>query len=104
MRQGRAQPAAREHRRRRHASCPTRSSRKVVKTRKPLIVSDALHDDEFKNALSVVNLKLSSVMCVPLLERGDLLGLIYVGNDNVAQLFEETHLRGADHLRRRRRR
>ncbi|HXI59985.1 MAG TPA: sigma 54-interacting transcriptional regulator [Polyangia bacterium] len=65
---------------------------RVVKSRKPLIISDALSDSEFKNSLSVVNLKLTSVMCVPLLERGNMLGIIYVGNDNVAQLFEETHL------------
>jgi transcriptional regulator with GAF, ATPase, and Fis domain len=65
---------------------------RVVKTRKPLIISDALTDAEFKNSLSVVNLKLTSVMCVPLLERGNMLGVIYVGNDNVAQLFEESHL------------
>jgi len=65
---------------------------RVVKSRKPLIISDALSDSEFKNSLSVVNLKLTSVMCVPLLERGNMLGVIYVGNDNVAQLFEEAHL------------
>jgi transcriptional regulator with GAF, ATPase, and Fis domain len=65
---------------------------RVVKTRKPIIISDALTDEEFKNSLSVVNLKLTSVMCVPLLERGNILGVIYVGNDNVAQLFEEAHL------------
>jgi transcriptional regulator with GAF, ATPase, and Fis domain len=65
---------------------------RVVKSRKPLIISDALSDAEFKNSLSVVNLKLTSVMCVPLLERGNMLGVIYVGNDNVAQLFEEGHL------------
>jgi transcriptional regulator with GAF, ATPase, and Fis domain len=65
---------------------------RVVKSRKPLIISDALTDAEFKNSLSVVNLKLTSVMCVPLLERGNILGVIYVGNDNVAQLFEESHL------------
>jgi transcriptional regulator with GAF, ATPase, and Fis domain len=65
---------------------------RVVKSRKALIISDALSDSEFKNSLSVVNLKLTSVMCVPLLERGNMLGIIYVGNDNVAQLFEESHL------------
>src|SRR5215471_20633481 len=65
---------------------------RVVRTRKPIIISDALTDEEFKNSLSVVNLKLTSVMCVPLLERGNILGVIYVGNDNVAQLFEESHL------------
>jgi transcriptional regulator with GAF, ATPase, and Fis domain len=65
---------------------------KVVETRKALIVSDALSDAQFKNSLSVMNLKLTSVMCVPLLERGNLIGLIYVGNDNVRQLFDEASL------------
>jgi transcriptional regulator with GAF, ATPase, and Fis domain len=64
----------------------------VVKTRQPLIISDALNDEAFRNSLSVVNLKLTSVMCVPLLERGNMLGVIYVGNDNVAQLFAQPHL------------
>ncbi|MFW5966473.1 MAG: sigma 54-interacting transcriptional regulator, partial [Persicimonas sp.] len=66
---------------------------KVVETKEPLIVSDALSDSEFNSSQSVVNLNLSSVMCVPLLERGRLLGLLYVGNENVANLFEERHLR-----------
>src|SRR5262252_4887081 len=65
---------------------------RVVRTRKPLIISDALTDEEFKNSLSVVNLKLTSVMCVPLLERGNILGVIYVGNDHVAELFDQSHL------------
>jgi hypothetical protein len=65
---------------------------KVVQTKKAVIVSDALHDQEFSNAMSVMSLKLSSVMCVPLLERGNLLGVLYVGNDSVAQLFDESHL------------
>ncbi|HEX2570292.1 MAG TPA: sigma 54-interacting transcriptional regulator [Polyangia bacterium] len=65
---------------------------KVVRTRKPLIVSDAMRDAEFQNAMSVMNLRLSSVMCVPLLERGNLLGVIYVGNDSVADLFDPTTL------------
>ena len=64
----------------------------VIKQRKPLIVSDALSDDQFSTAKSVMNLKLSSVMCVPLLERGNLLGLIYVGNDNIIDLFDEANL------------
>jgi transcriptional regulator with GAF, ATPase, and Fis domain len=65
---------------------------RVMKSRTPLIISDALSDAEFKNSLSVVNLRLTSVLCVPMLERGNTLGLIYVGNDNVVQLFDETHL------------
>ncbi len=65
---------------------------KVIENKKPLIVSDALSDAQFRNSLSVVNLRLTSVMCVPLLERGTLIGVIYVGNDHVAQLFDESSL------------
>jgi transcriptional regulator with GAF, ATPase, and Fis domain len=66
--------------------------KKVVETRQPLIISDALNDTSFKNSLSVMNLRLTSVMCVPMLERGNLIGIIYLGNDNVAQLFDQAAL------------
>jgi transcriptional regulator with GAF, ATPase, and Fis domain len=61
---------------------------RVVETEEPVIVSDALNDSAFGNAESVVNLRLNSVMCVPLRERGRLMGLIYVGNDRVKNLFD----------------
>ncbi|RJO72610.1 MAG: GAF domain-containing protein [Myxococcales bacterium] len=60
---------------------------RVIQTRRPVIVSDALNDEQFKSSASVLNLKLSSVMCVPLIARGSLLGIIYVGNNNVINLF-----------------
>jgi transcriptional regulator with GAF, ATPase, and Fis domain len=64
----------------------------VVKTQKPIIVSDALHDEQFKNSLSVMNLKLCSVMAAPLAVKGDLLGLLYVGNNNLINLFDQAAL------------
>ena len=39
-----------------------------------------------------MNLKLCSVMCAPLMAQGELLGILYVGNDNVVNLFEESSL------------
>ena len=60
---------------------------KVVASRKPLIVNDALNDVEFGKSESVVNFKLSSVMAAPLLDKGQLIGLLYVGNDRVAHQF-----------------
>jgi len=65
---------------------------KVIRSRKPLIISDALDDPEFKASESVVNLKLLSIMCVPLMYRGDLFGLIYVGNDRLVNRFEAKSL------------
>jgi len=66
---------------------------KVVATRRPVIISDAMRDTEFAAAKSVMALKLSSVICVPLLDRGQLIGLIYVGNDSIVNLFQEATMR-----------
>lgn len=64
----------------------------VIKSKEPLIVSDALSDEQFKSAESVINLRLSSVMCVPLLVHGNLIGIIYVGNESITNLFEKSTL------------
>jgi transcriptional regulator with GAF, ATPase, and Fis domain len=66
--------------------------RRVVESRKPLVVADALHDDEWSGSSSVVNLKLCSVMCAPLMQKGDVFGVIYLGNDNVVSLFDDRAL------------
>lgn len=63
----------------------------VIASRETLIVSDALKDTTFGASHSVVNLRLCSVLCAPLLYGGELLGLIYVGNDNVVNLFRQSH-------------
>jgi transcriptional regulator with GAF, ATPase, and Fis domain len=65
---------------------------KVVQTKRPIIVHDALHDSEFSQSESVVNFKLSSVMAAPLLDKGQLMGLLYVGNDRVVSRFESPDL------------
>ncbi|MEL6345942.1 MAG: sigma 54-interacting transcriptional regulator [Myxococcota bacterium] len=64
----------------------------VIAQRKSVIVSDAMADRKFGRSRSVVDLKLSSVMCVPLLYRNDLLGVLYLGNDAVTGLFTENDL------------
>jgi len=66
---------------------------KVVRGKKPLMISDAMNDDAFAGAKSVMQLKLTSVICVPLLEGGRLLGIIYVGNDSIASLFAADTMR-----------
>jgi transcriptional regulator with GAF, ATPase, and Fis domain len=66
--------------------------RQVLETARPLIVSDALSDTLFGKSESVVALQLSSVMCVPLLSQGQVVGAIYVGSNRVKHLFERSHL------------
>jgi transcriptional regulator with GAF, ATPase, and Fis domain len=65
---------------------------RVISTLQPLRIEDALHDAEFRASESVVNLKLSSVLCLPLLLRGQLVGAIYLGNDKLASLFTDREL------------
>ncbi|HMV68579.1 MAG TPA: sigma 54-interacting transcriptional regulator [Myxococcota bacterium] len=65
---------------------------RVIETLSPLIVSDAMADARFSKARSVVDLRLSSVMCVPLIHQNDLLGVIYLGNDAITGLFTERDL------------
>ena len=68
---------------------------KVLRTRQPEMVSDALNDTEFQMSRSVIAYKLCSVLCVPLMVRGELLGVIYLGNDNVVNLFTKQALQVA---------
>ena len=65
---------------------------RVLKDRRPLVIADALNDSEFNASLSILSLRLCSVMCVPLMDRGSLIGLLYVGHDNVVNLFDPASL------------
>lgn len=66
--------------------------RSVLDSGRPVIVSDALSDDVFSASASVVALRLSSVMCAPLISQGHVTGALYVGNDRVKGLFQKSQL------------
>ncbi len=66
--------------------------RRVLDSGRPLIVSDALSDDVFRTSESVVAMRLSSVMCAPLVSQGQVTGALYVGNDRVKGLFQKSQL------------
>ena len=66
--------------------------RRVLETGRPVIVSDALSDAQFKSSESVLALQLSSVMCAPFSSQGQVQGVLYVGNDRVKNLFDKNQL------------
>jgi transcriptional regulator with GAF, ATPase, and Fis domain len=66
--------------------------RQVIETKRPVIVSDALTDTTFGKSESVIALKLSSVICAPLLSQGEIVGALYVANDEVKHLFDRRQL------------
>src|SRR5215813_2225184 len=65
---------------------------RVLQSGEPLLVADATSDPAFSASTSVVNLKLSSVLCVPLMHRGQPFGLVYVGSDQVGSHFDRPGL------------
>ena len=64
----------------------------VLTTKKPIIIRDALNDNQFSTSQSIIDMRFCSVMCLPLLDRGAIIGLIYVGNDNIVSQFKPDQL------------
>ncbi len=65
---------------------------RVIQEKKPLIINNVMDNEKFKNAVSVLQLQLNSVMCVPLVERDKLLGVLYLGNSKLPNFFDKTSL------------
>ncbi|GAB4424183.1 MAG: hypothetical protein Kow0031_03040 [Anaerolineae bacterium] len=64
----------------------------VTSTGHPLVLNDAQSDPRFDGARSVINLKLRSIMCVPLVVQGEILGAMYVENRAYRNRFTEDNL------------
>jgi adenylate cyclase len=54
---------------------------------RPVLTSDAQHDDRFSMRQSIVSLGLRSILCVPLVVRDQVTGVIYVDNRLHAGIF-----------------
>lgn len=61
----------------------------VVSTGEPLILRNAMQNERFGQADSVVVLGLRSIMAVPLISRGDTIGAIYVENRAIRNRFSQ---------------
>jgi transcriptional regulator with GAF, ATPase, and Fis domain len=66
--------------------------KKVIEKKEPIVISDALHDEEFSSSLSVINYRLTSVMCAPLTYQGHTFGAIYVSNNSFVNAFDKKSL------------
>lgn len=65
---------------------------RAIKERKALVIADALADESFQRAESVLDLKIQSVMCAPLITKGQLLGALYVENRSAKGVFDDEDL------------
>lgn len=71
-------------------------SRTIVETalrdRHPILSTNAMEDPRFAERTSVQLASVRSVLCVPLMARGDVIGIIYLDNRVRSGLFNEHHL------------
>jgi adenylate cyclase len=61
----------------------------VVKTGQAVVSTDATLDDRFKGQQSVILQNLRSIIAVPLVTKGNVIGAVYVDNPFRASIFEE---------------
>jgi diguanylate cyclase (GGDEF)-like protein len=65
----------------------------VMKNKSPVLISDAETDPEFQLAASIAGQELKSILCVPLKRGARIIGIIYLENNLVANLFDEEALK-----------
>lgn len=59
----------------------------VVEEKRVITIKNALKDEEYEVQMSIVNLKLKSVMCAPMIVKDKVIGIIYVENRTVPGIF-----------------
>ncbi|MBI5359512.1 MAG: GAF domain-containing protein [Planctomycetes bacterium] len=65
---------------------------KVLSEKVSIITSDAKHDPRFQAGISIVQLNIRSALCVPLWERDDVFGVIYLDNLMKSYAFQNQDL------------
>ncbi|NOZ23810.1 MAG: FHA domain-containing protein [Planctomycetes bacterium] len=63
-----------------------------IEENKAILTADAKHDPRFSKSQSIVLHGLRSVMCVPLISRGNILGAIHIESSEGADSFQEEDL------------
>jgi PAS domain S-box-containing protein len=64
----------------------------VARTGISVFTSDALEDERYSKQKSIVELKLRSIMCVPLKSREKIIGIVYLDNSSQANIFLQSDL------------
>ncbi|RME77979.1 MAG: FHA domain-containing protein, partial [Planctomycetota bacterium] len=66
--------------------------KRVIKSKRGLLISDAMNDDRFRENASVVMKNIRSVICAPLVALDRLNGVIYISRASLAYSFAEEDL------------
>ncbi|MEM9950500.1 MAG: GAF domain-containing sensor histidine kinase [Chloroflexota bacterium] len=71
---------------------------RTIDDRQHIITASAIKDERYDDSESVQKLRIKSVMCVPLIAAGDVLGAIYMENRNEADAFSKEQLQPLHYL------
>lgn len=72
-----------------HFAFSTTIARKTIDEKKPQVLTSALGGEGESASLSMVEMKLQSIMCVPLIEKDNVIGLVYVDSQQENKEFGE---------------
>ncbi len=64
----------------------------VASTGKSVYTSDAMADERYSQQASIVEMHLRSIMCVPIKDKEEIIGVIYVDNSNQTKMFLKSDL------------
>ncbi len=82
-----------ENIRNKHLKISRGIARRVIQAGEPIVTVDAMEDERYREQLSVVDLRLRSIMCLPMAFRGRVLGAIYLDNRFRASAFAGEDMR-----------
>jgi putative nucleotidyltransferase with HDIG domain len=69
---------------------------RVVESGEPILTTNAQEDPRFEKQASIVDFKLRSIMCVPFMTKGEVIGTIYADNRSVPEQFNPAKLKLLD--------
>ncbi len=72
--------------------------RKALDNNSAILIPDMQFEEKLRQAISVVDLKIHSAMCVPLWDYQEIIGVIYADRISVAEPFKEADLTILTHL------
>jgi signal transduction histidine kinase len=73
-------------------SIPRAIALKTINERVSILSADAMADEELRASQSVMDLRIRSAMCIPMIYRDDVLGLIYLDTTTAAHVFTDEEL------------
>ncbi len=65
----------------------------ILNNKSAVLMGDPADDQRFAEQKSIIQLELKSAMAAPLLDEGEVLGILYVDSTNPVHLYNEDHLR-----------